>query len=68
MVVVDLLDERLDLGALLSTLLPHAAGDLLGVALDAGDESVGERVSLGAGVLGLDDDNLKTEWCQIFIR
>ena len=58
MVVVDDLDKRLDAAALLNLLGAHAAGDLLGVTLDTGDERVGERVSLGAGVLRLDDDNL----------
>ena len=58
MVVVDDLDERLDLGALGDTLLAHATGDLLGVALDTGDERVREGVSLGALVDGLNDDDL----------
>lgn len=58
-VVVDDLDEGLDLGALLLTGLGHAAGDLGGVALDAGDDSVAEGVGLVAVVNGLDDDDLK---------
>lgn len=57
-VVVDDLDERLDLAALVLAGLGHTAGDLRRVALDAGDEGVGERVRLGAVVLGLDDDDL----------
>lgn len=57
-VVVDDLDERLDLGSLGDTGLSHAAGDGLRVALNAGDESVRERVGLGALVDRLDDDDL----------
>lgn len=58
MVVVDGLDEGLDAATLLNLLLAHAAGHLQRVALDAGDEGIGERVRLGAGVVGLDDDDL----------
>lgn len=58
MVVVDGLDERLHLAALLLTGFRHAASDGLGVALDAGDEGVGEWVRLGAGVEGLDYHDL----------
>lgn len=58
MVVVCDLDEGLDLGALVRLLLAHALCDLERVALNAGDEGVGERVGLGAGVLGLDNDDL----------
>lgn len=57
-VVVDDLDERLDLGALGDTGLSHAAGDGLRVTLNAGNDGVRERVSLGALVGRLDDDNL----------
>lgn len=57
-VVVDLLDEWLDLGALLNSLLAHAPGHFRGVALDASNQSEGERVLLCAGVDGLDDDDL----------
>ncbi len=57
MVVVDGLDEGLDLAALGLAGLGHAAGDLQGVALDAGDEGVREGVLLRAVVLGLDDDD-----------
>lgn len=57
-VVVDDLDEGLDAAALLNLLLSHAAGDLQGVALDTGNESVGEGVRLGTSVVGLDDDDL----------
>jgi len=56
--VVDLLDERLDLALLGLLVLRHAAGDLLGVALDTGDEGVGEGVRLGAVVEGGDDHAL----------
>lgn len=57
-VVVDNLDEGLDLAALGLSGLAHAAGDLLWVSLDSGDESVREGVLLAAIVLGLDNDNL----------
>lgn len=58
-VVVDDLDEGLDLGSLLLARLGHAAGDLGGVALDTGDDSVAERMRLVAIVDGLDDDDLE---------
>ena len=58
MVVVDDLDEGLDLGALLLAGVGHAAGDLGGVALDAGDDGVAEGVRLVAVVDWLDDDDL----------
>jgi len=58
-VVVDDLDEGLDLGALLLSGLGHAAGDLAGVPLDAGDEGVAVGVGLGALVDRLDDDDLE---------
>jgi hypothetical protein len=57
-VVVDDLDEGLDLAALGLAGLAHAAGDLLWVSLDSGNESVREGVRLAAIVLGLDNDNL----------
>lgn len=57
-VVVDDLDEGLDLVSLLLAGLGHAAGDLGGVALNAGNQGVAERVRLVAVVNGLDDDNL----------
>lgn len=60
-VVVDDLDERLDLGALGLAGLGHAAGHLLRVALNAGDEGVREGVRLGALVDGLDDDDLRRD-------
>lgn len=73
-VVVDDLDERLDAAALLDLLGAHATGYLGGVALDTGDESIGEGVGLGAGVLRLDNDDLsnmsiefangQVKWCQ----
>lgn len=59
MVVVDDLDEGLDAAAAVDELLTHAAGDLQGVALDTGDDGVGEGVRLGARVVGLDNDDLK---------
>lgn len=58
MVVVDDLDERLDLVSLLLAGLGHAASDLGGVSLNAGNQGVTERVRLVAVVNGLDDDNL----------
>ena len=58
MVVVDDLDEWLHLRALVLAGLGHAASDLLGVSLDAGDEGVREGVLLAAVVLRLDDDDL----------
>jgi hypothetical protein len=60
-VVVDNLDEGLDAAALLDHLLTHAAGDLQGVTLNAGDDGIGEGVRLGAGVVGLDNDDLYRE-------
>lgn len=61
-VVVDDLDERLDTAALLDHLLAHATGDLGRVALDTGDDGVGEGVRLGASVVRLDNDNLFPSW------
>lgn len=58
MVVVDDLDERLDLAALALSGLAHAAGDLLWVALDSGNESMGKGVGLAAIVLRLNNDDL----------
>lgn len=57
-VVVDDLDEGLDLGALGLAGLGHALGDVGRVALDAGDDGVGEGVSLGAVVDGHEEDDL----------
>lgn len=62
-VVVDDLDERLDLGALLLAGLGHAAGDLGGVALNAGNDGVAEGVRLVAVVDGLNDNDLWEEVC-----
>lgn len=59
-VVVDDLDEGLDAAAAVDELLTHAAGDLQGVALDTGDDGVGEGVRLGAGVVGLNNNDLKS--------
>ena len=61
MVVVDDLDERLDLGSLLLSCLGHATGDLAGVALDAGDQSVAVGVRLVASVDGLEDHDLNCD-------
>mgnify|MGYP006976731657 FL=1 len=58
-VVVDDLNERLDLAALLDPSLRHAAGDLAGVPLDARNKGVAVGVALGALVDGLDDHNLE---------
>lgn len=58
MVVVDDLNERLDLGALLLAGLGHAAGNLGGVTLDAGDKGVAVGVRLVASVDRLDDHDL----------
>lgn len=60
-VVVDGLDERLDLGALLLAGLGHPAGDLGGVSLNAGDQGVTIRVGLVTRVDRLNDDNLKVK-------
>ena len=57
-VVVDVLEERLDLGALDDLLLGHALGHLERGALDAGDEAVAELTVFGAIIEGLDDDGL----------
>lgn len=46
MVEVDNFDERLDFRALGNALLRHAVGDLLGVAVDTGHQSVAEGVGL----------------------
>lgn len=61
MVVVDGLDEWLDLAALGDLLGTHSFGDLGWVALDTGDEGVGEGVGFGTGVIWLDDDDLQKE-------
>ena len=58
MVVVDDLDEGLNAAALLDQFLAHAAGDLSRVALDSGDDGVGEGVRFGAIVVRLDNDDL----------
>lgn len=57
-VVVDDLDEGLDLGALGLAGLGHALGDGARVALDAGDDGVGEGVALGTVVDGHEEDDL----------
>ncbi len=58
MVVVDHLNEWLDFGSLLDSLLAHATSDFRRVALNACDQSVGEWVLLGALVDWLNDDDL----------
>ena len=50
-VEVNSLDERLDLGALGHSLLGHALGDLGGVTLNTGNQSMAEGVELGALLL-----------------
>lgn len=60
MVIVDDLDERFDLAALLLSRLGHTAGDLGGVPLDTSYEGMAVGVCLGAGVNGLDDDDLES--------
>lgn len=57
-VVVDDLDEGLDAAAAVDKLLAHTAGNLQGVALDTGDDGIGEGVGLGARVVRLDNDDL----------
>merc|ERR1712000_613092 len=57
-VVVDHLNEWLDFGSLLDSLLAHATSDFRRVALNACDQSVGEWVLLGALVDWLNDDDL----------
>ena len=58
MVVVDGFDERFHFASLRHAHFRHAAGDFLRIAVDAGDEGVGERVVFGAVVDGLDYDDL----------
>ena len=52
------LEEGLDLGPLLDLLLGHAFGDQLGVSVDAGNESVSERLVGGALIVRLDNKSL----------
>lgn len=77
MVVVDDLDERLDLAALGLAGLGHAAGDVQRVALDAGDDGVGEGVDFAAVVDGHEEDDLLAGvaaagddglWLLVFLR
>ena len=58
-VVVDELDERFYLAALLGAFLAHPLGHFERVAVDAGDEGVGEWVGFGAGVEGGDYYDLR---------
>ena len=55
---VDLLDKRLDLALLGLLVLRHAASNLLGVALDTGNEGVREGVRLSAVIERRDDHAL----------
>ena len=50
MVVIDSLDERFDLAAFCLTGFRHAAGDLRGIAFDAGNKGVRKWMGLGAGI------------------
>lgn len=50
MVVIDGLDEGFDLAPFRLPSFRHAAGDLRGVAFDARDKGVGERMCLGTGI------------------
>jgi len=71
-VVVDDLDERLNLGALLLSGLGHAARDLAGVPLDTSNDGMAVWVSLVAVVDGGDDDDLKqllvSIVCELFLQ
>ncbi len=53
MVVIDHFDEWLDFASLLHPLLAHATRDLCGISFDACNQSIGERMLLGACVHGL---------------
>lgn len=57
-VVVDNLDERLHLAALVLSGFAHATGDLQRVALDTSHERMRERVLFATVVLRLNDDDL----------
>jgi len=59
MVVVDDLDKRLDLASFCDLFRSHPSGHLQWIALNTSYESVGERVSFGAGIEWLDNDNLR---------
>lgn len=59
-VVVHQLDEWLDLGSLGNLLLVVGSGDLQWASLNADNDSVWERVGLGAVVVWSDNDNLLT--------
>lgn len=59
-VVVDGLDKRLHSGSLGNLLSVVCFGDSLRASLNADNHSVGERVGLGAFVVGSDNDNLLT--------
>ena len=49
------LEEGLDLGPLLDLLLGHTLGDQLGVSVDAGNQSVSERLVGGTLIVRLDN-------------
>lgn len=59
MVIVYDLDKGLDLIALLLPLLTHTACDPLRVPLNANYKGVTKRMSLVAGVDGLNNDDLR---------
>lgn len=59
-VEVDNLDKRLNSGSLSDLLSAVSLGNLQGVSLNTGNESMTERVRLGTIIMGLDDDNLLT--------
>lgn len=59
-VVVDQLDKWLDLGSLGDLLLVVSSGDLQWTSLNADNDSVWERVRLGAVIVWSDNDNLLT--------
>ena len=50
MIIIDDLDERLNLAAFGLTGFRHAASNLGGIAFDARDKGVRERMRLGAGI------------------
>lgn len=58
MVVVDILDKRLNSGSLGDTLLSHASSDLQRRLFDTSDQSVRVRAFLGSFVQVLDNDGL----------
>lgn len=57
-IVVQYLQERLDLGLLLQLGLAHGLGNLAGVSVDTGYESMTEWLVRSAIIDGLDNDSL----------